>query len=506
MEVKNKRFSADRLTEIMLFLILVVCFAYTFPRWADPNQNSRLDMVFAVVEDGTFRIDNYVANTVDYAKVGSHYYSDKAPGTAFIGIPVYAGLRVFLDFPVINPIMDRLSNNAAFQSTLNTEGTGILEQKVRFAIAQIVITFVVAVIPTSLLGVLLYRFSRKLGAVQWVALAVVLVYALLTPAFAYAGALYGHQLSAFLLFLVFYLLFVNEQISGWKMFLLGLALGYAVVTEYPVVLIVLTLYVYAFYKLARAGKWLQIGWLTLGGGVVAAGWMAYNTYIFGGPLTLGYSYSELWVDEHSTGFMSLTLPHWAASWGITFSGFRGLFYISPILLLALPGFVLWWRKAVHRAAFVVVLLVSLEMFFFNASSIMWWGGFAIGPRYLLPMLPFFTLPLAFTLQAWGDKLWLRVSGVVLALWSLVVTWGLTLAGQAFPSDVIQNPFTEYALVHWGAGNIARNLGTILGFSGAASLVPLGLVLVVLVCLWVGLARRQTGIKISQQVEEPSSTL
>ena len=63
--------------------------------------------------------------------------------------------------------------------------------------------------------------------------------------------------------------------------------------------------------------------------------MAYNTYIFGGPLTLGYSYSELWVDEHNTGFMSLTLPHWASSWGITFSGFRGLFYISPVLLLAL---------------------------------------------------------------------------------------------------------------------------------------------------------------------------
>jgi hypothetical protein len=79
----------------------------------------------------------------------------------------------------------------------------------------------------------------------------------------------------------------------------------------------------------------------------------------------------------------------------------------------------------------------------------------------------------------------------------VVTWGLTLAGQAFPSDAIQNPFTEYALVHWASGNIARNLGTILGLSGASSLIPLGLVLVLLVGLWIGLARRQAGIKISQ---------
>jgi hypothetical protein len=40
-----------------LFLLLLGCYTYTLPRWADPNQNSRLDMVIAVVEDGTFRID-----------------------------------------------------------------------------------------------------------------------------------------------------------------------------------------------------------------------------------------------------------------------------------------------------------------------------------------------------------------------------------------------------------------------------------------------------------------
>ncbi|MEZ4640043.1 MAG: hypothetical protein R2856_34645 [Caldilineaceae bacterium] len=64
----------------MLVLILLACTGYVFPRWADPNQNSRLNMVVAVVDDGSLRIDEYVSNTVDYAKVGDHYYSDKAPG------------------------------------------------------------------------------------------------------------------------------------------------------------------------------------------------------------------------------------------------------------------------------------------------------------------------------------------------------------------------------------------------------------------------------------------
>lgn len=61
-----RRLSRVRLNEIILVLLLLVCYTYFLPRWADPNQNSRLDMVVAVVEDGTFQIDAYVENTVDY--------------------------------------------------------------------------------------------------------------------------------------------------------------------------------------------------------------------------------------------------------------------------------------------------------------------------------------------------------------------------------------------------------------------------------------------------------
>lgn len=101
-----------------LFLFLFVCNAYFFPRWADPNQNSRLDMVVAVVEDGTFQIDDYVENTVDYAKVGDHYYSDKAPGAAFLGIPLYAGLKILLDSPLLVRLTDRIGQSEAFRTTL----------------------------------------------------------------------------------------------------------------------------------------------------------------------------------------------------------------------------------------------------------------------------------------------------------------------------------------------------------------------------------------------------
>lgn len=108
--------------EAVLFLLLLLCYMYVLPRWADPNQNSRLDMVVAVVEDGTFQIDKYVDNkyvghTVDYAKIGGHYYSDKAPGAAFLGIPVYAVLKRFLDLPIMDSVMGKLADNEALKAT-----------------------------------------------------------------------------------------------------------------------------------------------------------------------------------------------------------------------------------------------------------------------------------------------------------------------------------------------------------------------------------------------------
>lgn len=481
----------ERRIAAALFLLLLLCYTYTLPRWADPNQNSRLDMVVAVVDDGTFQIDAYVANTVDYARVGDHYYSDKAPGAAFLGIPVYAVLKQVLGLPIMDGLMDRLANNEALKATLREEGTGLLAHKVRFAIAQVALSIVAAALPTALLGALMYRLLAHFSARPWPRILTVLVYGLLTPAFAYAGAFYGHQLSAALLFAAFGLVFLVQSPDGIaRLLAVGLLLGYSVITEYPTALIAGVLFIYTFYRLNDKRR---IAWVILSGGLVAAGWMAYNTAVFGAPLALGYSHSELWTEQHGAGFMSLALPQWRALWGITFSKFRGLFVLSPVLLLAVPGFVLWWRSRKSRAEAWVALGSVASMLLLNASSVMWWGGYAVGPRYLLPALPFMALSLHFAFDRWGDRLWLRVLGAVLGAWSLVATWGLTLAEQAFPPDTLRNPLVEYALPNWQRGNIARNLGMFLGLPGVVSLLPLvmGIVLLLAALWWLSWERTTT---------------
>lgn len=478
-------FTRERQIELALFLVLLLCYGYFFPRWADPNQNSRLDMVVAVVDDGTFQIDRYVANTVDYAKVGEHYYSDKAPGVAFLGIPVYAVLGKVLDLPFMAPLTERLANSSAFQSTLNPEGTGVNTDKVRFAIAQVALSFLFGAVPTAILGVLLFRVLGRFSDHLGLRLVLALAYGLLTPAFAYANTFYGHQLSAFLLFGAFYWVFMAAQpLNPARLMGVGALLAYSVVTEYPTFLLVGVLFLYTLYVLVQQGEWRRVGWVIGPAGVIAAAWMLYNKTIFGGYLELGYGYSELWVDQHSSGFMSLGLPHPEAVWGITFGLFRGLFWLSPWLLLALPGVVQWWHSRQYRVEWLVTTACIGFMFLFNSSSVMWWGGFSVGPRYLLPMLPFLVVPVAMVLRpltqpASPATRWLIRGFALLLVWSFLATWGMTLAGQSFPPDTIPNPWLDYLLPHWQEGNIARNLGTIIGFKGLFSLVPVLLLLLAL---------------------------
>jgi hypothetical protein len=463
-------------TSIAIFVVLLVCYAYTFPRWADPNQNSRLDLVAAVVDKGTLRIDDYVNNTVDYAKFEGHYYSDKAPGAAFLGIPVYAALKGVLSLPVMDGLMNYLSNNQALAATLREGGTGLLEDKVRFAMGQVAVTFVTAMVPTAILGVLLYRLLGEFWLGQGARALLALIYGLATPAFAYAGAFYGHQLAAACLFIAFYLVFMKrgESIGIGRLLSVGFLLGYAVITEYPAVLIAGILFLYTLYRLRDRRR---IMWVVAAGippGILLA---AYNFAIFRTPLPVGYSHSELWVEQHHTGFMSLTWPHWSAVWGITFGLFRGLFILSPVLLVAVPGFVAWWRTREWRVEWVVALTSVLAFFLFNASSIMWWGGYAIGPRYLLPMFPFMVLAIAYFVRYWGLHIWAKLLIGALSTWSVVAVWGLTLAGQHFPTEEHRFPLWEYAWPAWRQGNIARNAGMFLRLPGLVSLLPLVVIVV-----------------------------
>jgi hypothetical protein len=195
--------------------------------------------------------------------------------------------------------------------------------------------------------------------------------------------------------------------------------------------------------------------------------------------------------------MSLTHPTWHALWGLTGSPYRGLFFFAPVLLVALLGAVVGLRNSRERSAVLVACVGWLGMLLFASSSVMWWGGFSVGPRYILPGVPFLALPLGVALarinQA-GDRR-LRLLGLAgigaLSAVSAALIWAASFARQNYPPDTISRPLTAYAWPALRDGDVARNLGMALQLAGVASLIPLLLLLAVgIAAIGAKLARAQ----------------
>src|SRR4249919_1385737 len=67
------------------------------------NQNSRFDLLRAIVERHTLQIDAYHENTQDKAYARGHYYSDKAPGLVFLAVPFAEAARVVMRAAGVDP-------------------------------------------------------------------------------------------------------------------------------------------------------------------------------------------------------------------------------------------------------------------------------------------------------------------------------------------------------------------------------------------------------------------
>jgi hypothetical protein len=462
---------------------LLVSYGYFFPRWADWNQNSRLDLTMAIVESGSLAIDAYHMNTGDKLYVEGHYYSDKAPGLSFAAVPVYAALRPILTNPLITPLLERMGRGSALADTLNPEGSGVNLEKVRFAIAQYVLTLALVSLPSALLGVLLYRFLAQLTLQPLPRLVLVLAYGLGTVAFPYSTGFYSHQPGAVLTFSAFWLIFTGEgeSLKDWRLWLAGALLGYAMLTEYQTGLIAVVLGVYAVVRRRDWKAGLLLALAALPSILVL---MLYNQARFGAPLELGYKYHATFTQHAQAGFAGLAGFSWSALGDVTVSPRKGLFFRAPFLLFAPLALVGLWRSRRFRLEALCSLLIAAGYFGYAASFYDWGGGHTAGPRYLVAMLPFVVFPLISLFEAPRWR-WLTL---LLSAVSIVITGAETVAGQHFPYQQVTDPWGQYIWPSWQAGDIARNLGTILGLHAWYSLMPL--LAVVGGLLWMLIRRRE----------------
>jgi hypothetical protein len=164
---------------------------------------------------------------------------------------------------------------------------------------------------------------------------------------------------------------------------------------------------------------------------------------------------------------------------MSFSPYRGLFFLSPFLLLAVPGFWLWAKRGGRE--WLLFLVVSILYFLLLSSFATWWGGWAAGPRYIIPIFLFLAFPIIFVLD-WVSTLSNRdviryvVYGSMVI--SVVSVWAETITNASWPNDWTLNPLFDLCLPALVRGDLSPNRGImVFGLNGLESLLPLAVALV-----------------------------
>jgi hypothetical protein len=452
--------------ETALFVLALGVYAY-FYQAGGWNQNARFDLVRAVVERGTLRIDAYESNTGDKAERNGHLYSDKAPGVSFTALPMYAIVHAL--------------------------GRGLRETDRFQALASYLCTVWAVAVPSAMAVAALYLFLIDvLHRAPAACAAIAIAYAFGTLAFPYSTLLYGHQPAAAFAFLGFVVLAQSRHRSARpveprRLAAAGLALGWAVVIEYPALL---TAAAVAVYALATIRPWRRLMWLAAGMAVAAAVVFAYHALAFGGPLQLPYGFS-VQQPRHRGVFMGLVAPSLRVLRYLLVDEYRGLFYGSPWLLLALPGAWLLIRERRVRPEALVCTAVALLYLALNVSLTDWHGGWGMGPRHLVGVLPFLAVLAAGT-AATRSRRAVAIAGggaAALSIFLMLVgtsvkpevprveehPWSAFLLPAFFEGQLAQN--TQSIDMPTGRGHTLRrawNLGELAGLQGRATLLPLAL--------------------------------
>jgi hypothetical protein len=268
----------------------------------------------------------------------------------------------------------------------------------------------------ALLAVLVAFLSATRLASPLAALISSLALFLATPLLYYATIepYMAHVPGTLLVALVVYILvWHRERTACW--FAMGLLLGIALLVRWQLALYAVPVGLLALTK----RQWQKLCGLILGFALLA--WHLPFSWqrMFGSP----------WVVPAAIQGQQAFLSGPVYVKEVLLSPERGLFLWSPLVLLALIGLALLFRK--HPALSITLILMFVLQVLMNASLFDWGGGWAFGMRRMTELYPVWVVGLAMLMQtvhgfARSRVLRIAASSTVTALVVVAVLFGLVL--------------------------------------------------------------------------------
>jgi hypothetical protein len=354
------------------------------------NQNATFDLTRAVVERHTLNIDAYAGNTGDVSYANGHTYANKAPALSFLAA---------IPFAIVH-------------------AAGITN----LAIAGYLCTLFTCGVLFALIPALLYLEGRRRGVDPLWSASVALIAAFATELFPYSTVLMVMVPSGALML---------TALTTRRAWVAGFAAALATAMYYicgPAMVVIGAQRVLACRRAeadsgrAEARPRYREPLACISGALpILLGLALYQYLCFGSFLTSSMAKTDPRFLSKGALF---GLPSLDALYGITVSPYRGLFFFAPVLLLAVVPL---FRE-------YAVLAISAGFFLFNLCYINWDGGFGVGARYLVPLIPL-----------WGLAL-LRVRWRKLVIALAIVSFAINFAATAVdpqPSGTIPRPLTQY---------------------------------------------------------------
>lgn len=316
--------------------------------------------------------------------------------------------------------------------------------------------------------------ATRLGAEPWAGLFGALTFSIATPAFAYAGTLYQHHISVFLLLISIWLLLRFHSIVSLA--LVWFACSFSAVVDNPNLFLMLPVGILSVFRLGQiilatptlSRRAIRAAFSILSAAVVILplGFFAwYNLTAYGNPFQLPgtlQSVSEIGPDgkpvkesAYEKDALSEEQLRSQREGGIDeksaigffktrnlYNGFyihflsldRGMLFFAPAIFVGIFGLALLYRSN-QRFAGLILGSIGINILLYS----MWGdpqGGWAFGSRYLIPTYALLAIGVAIALSRW------RFRSATLMIFIPLFTYSLWVNSLGAVTSIANPPETQ----------------------------------------------------------------